>query len=127
MISLDANVVLRFLLNDVPSQTAAARALFSRPAIYVSDVVISEVAFVLEKGMKFERNSAALLLRTLTSLQNLTFSCHFLPEVISLFESRKSLSFVDCYAATEAKAVGGTLFTFDKKLVNQGGKNIRAA
>lgn len=126
MISLDANVVLRFLLNDIPSQTTRARTLFSKPAIYASDVVISEVAFVLEKGMKFERASVALLLRTLTSLQNLTFSCHFLPEVIALFESRKSLSFVDCYAATEAKTVGGTLFTFDKKLVNQGGKNVRA-
>ena len=127
MISLDTNVILRFLLNDVPSQTASAKVLFSRPLIYASDVVVAEVAFVLEKGMKFERASVGLLLRTLTALPNLTFNCHFLPEVITLFQSRKSLSFVDCYAATEAKIYGGTLFTFDKKLINQGGRYVHAA
>lgn len=127
MISLDTNVVLRFLLNDVPSQTARARALFSKPAVYVSDVVISEVAFVLERAMRFDRPYIGSLLKALMALPNLTVGSHFWLEAISLFESKKSLSFVDCYAATEAKVFGGTLYTFDRKLLNQGGKHIRAA
>jgi predicted nucleic-acid-binding protein len=127
MISLDANIILRFLLNDVPSQTARAKILLSKPAIYVSDVVFSEVAFVLEKGMKFERAYIGLLLRTLTALPNLTHNNVVLPEAIMLFETRKSLSFVDCYVSIEAKTFGVTLYTFDKKLLNQGGRHIQAA
>lgn len=127
MISLDTNVILRFLLNDVPSQTARAKILFSRPAIYISDVVLSEVTFVLEKAIKFDRAYVVLLLRTLTALPHLTYNSHVLPEVMTLFETRKSLSFVDCYAAVEAKVFGVKLYTFDRKLVNQGGPHVEAA
>lgn len=127
MISLDANVILRFLLNDIPSQTARAKAVLTKPQLYVSDVVVSEIAFVLEKVMKFDRNYVCLLLKTLTALPSLTFNSHVLPEVIDLFETRKSLSFVDCYAATEAKIFGTKLYTFDKKLINQGGEHVEAA
>jgi predicted nucleic acid-binding protein len=124
MISLDANVILRFLLNDVPAQTAQAKALLSKPRIYVSDVVMSEVAFVLEKAMKFERAYVALLLSSLTALPHLAFTSHFMSDVIALFESKKNLSFVDCYAATEAKVFDSKLYTFDKKLRNQGGSHV---
>jgi uncharacterized protein len=127
MISLDTNVVLRFLLNDVPTQTARAKALFSKPAIYVSDVVISEVAFVLEKAMMFDRANIGLMLKTLMALPNLTHNDLVLPEVITLFEARKSLSFVDCYATVEAKVFSAKLYTFDKKLINQGGAHVQAA
>jgi predicted nucleic-acid-binding protein len=107
MISLDANIILRFLLNDVPSQTARAKILFSKPSIYVSDVVVSKVVFVLEKVMKFERAYISLLLRTLTALPNLIHNNIVLPEAIALFETRKKLFFVDCYASIEAKKFGG--------------------
>jgi len=126
MISLDANVILRFLLNDVPSQTAKARTLMTRPAVYVSDVVISEVAFVLEKAMKFDRESVALLLKTLTALPNLNHNSHVLAETISLFGARKRLSFVDCYAAAESNLFGTNLYTFDKKLISHGGPHVLA-
>ena len=125
MISLDTNIILRFLLNDVPTQTAKARSLLSKPVIYVSDVVVSEVAFVLEKAMSFERAYVSLLLKTLTALPNLTHNSHVLTGVLELFEKKRSLSFVDCYAAIEAQVFGSELYTFDKKLLNQGGAYVR--
>lgn len=126
MISLDANVILRFLLNDVPTQTAKAKILLSKPAIYVSDVVVSEVAFVLEKAMRFDRVYVGLLLKTLIALPNLTHNIRVLPDAITLFETKKSLSFVDCYAAIEAKIFGVKLYTFDRKLLTQGGAHVMA-
>ena len=126
MISVDANVILRFLLNDVPSQTLRARRILIKPTVYVSDVVISEVAFVLERAMKFDRLYAILLLRTLIALPNLTHNDHILPDVLTLLEQKPALSFVDCYAATEAKIFGTKLYTFDKKLINQGGAHVQA-
>ena len=124
MNSLDTNLLLRFLLNDVPSQAARAKKAFSKPTIYISDVVVSEVAFVLEKALSFDRIYSALLLKTLISLPNLLYNDYFMPDVIALYEKRKSLSFVDCYAAVEAGKLGAILYTFDKKLVNQGGSHV---
>jgi len=126
MISVDANIILRFLLNDVPAQTLSARRVLTKPAVYVSDVVVSEVAFVLERAMKFDRSYTALLLRTLIALPNLAHNSHILPDVLSLFEQRVSLSFVDCYASIESKIFGTNLYTFDRKLINQGGPHVLA-
>src|SRR6185312_12210431 len=45
---LDANVVLRYLLNDVPELAEqAARIIDSNAALLVTDVVIVEAAYVL--------------------------------------------------------------------------------
>src|SRR5438552_14570123 len=92
MNSLDTNVVLRFLLNDEPSKTAVARRLLSRPPIYVSDVVFTEAAFVLEKAIEMDRAAVAMLLRTLLAVPGLIYNDLVLPDVIDLFESRKKLS-----------------------------------
>lgn len=124
MKSLDTSVVLRFLLNDVPAQTARARTLLSKPDIYVTDVVVSEAAFVLERAIGFERSHTAILLRTLIAVPGLIYNDYLLPEVIELFEGHRKLSFIDCYATAEAKINGANLFTFDRKLINQGGQHV---
>jgi len=125
MKSLDTNIVLRFLLHDVPTQDAKVRQLFSKPPLYVSDVVVAETAFVLEKWSEFDRNETASLLRTLLAVPGLSFNDKILPEAIELFQSRKSLSFVDSYAAVEARIFGINLITFDMKLLNQGGSHAK--
>ncbi|MBK9214536.1 MAG: PIN domain-containing protein [Chloracidobacterium sp.] len=124
MNSLDTSVVLRFLLNDVPVQTAKARVLLSKPKTYVTDAVVSEAAFVLERGMGFERSHTAILLRTLIAVPGLNYNEYLLPEVIELFEGHRKLSFIDCYAAVEARLSGASLYTFDRKLLHQGGQHV---
>lgn len=126
MNSLDTNVVLRFLLNDIPMQTAKARRLISNSPVYVSDVVVTETVYVLEQSLEYERSFISRLLRMFLGLPGVSYNDHLLPGVISLFEERPSLSFVDCYAATEAKVFGTKLYTFDKKLINQGGSHVLA-
>jgi len=127
VISIDTNIALRFLLDDVPAQTGRARRVFAKPVLYISDVVIAEIAFVIERGMKFDREYVCLMLRTLIALPNLNHNDLILSAAIDLFEKRRSLSFVDCYAATEAKIYRTRLFTFDRKLINQGGSQVVAA
>lgn len=124
MNSIDTNVILRFLLNDVPAQTTKAKQILSSPPIYVSDVVFTEAVFVLENSLAYSRKSVASLLRVLLSVPGLVYSDHLLPEVLTMYETKGSLSFVDCYAATEADKFGVKLFTFDKKLRNQGGAHV---
>lgn len=124
MKSFDTNIVLRFLLNDIPSQSEKVRRLFASPPFYVSDVVISEAVFVLENSMEFDRRTIAHLLRGLIAIPGLECRDHLLPQVVDLYEQKRSLSFVDCYSAVEAGVFGAKLYTFDKKLINQGGPHV---
>lgn len=124
MKSLDTSVILRFLLNDVSSQTAKARNLISDPPVYVSDVVVTETVFVLERSLGYERAFIAEMLRMFLGLPGVMHNDHFLPEVLDLYERKKSLSFVDCYSAIEAKTFDTNLYTFDKKLLHQGGAHV---
>ena len=123
MKSLDTNIVLRFLLNDVPSQTAKAKTLLSRSPTYVSDVVVTEAVFVMESFFGLDRTSIAHLIRMLMAVPGL-ISSFFLQDVIDLYLARPALSWVDCYAAIEAKISGNSLYTFDKKLRTQGGSHV---
>ena len=126
MSSVDTNIVLRFLLNDVPAQTSRSKKLLSSSPVYVSDVVVTETVYVLEQTLKYDRSFISSLLRMFLDLPGVSHNDHILPDVFSLFEQKPSLSFVDCYAATEAKIFGTKLYTFDKKLINQGGAHVQA-
>ncbi|HQU94176.1 MAG TPA: PIN domain-containing protein [Pyrinomonadaceae bacterium] len=124
MNSVDTNVILRFLLNDVPAQTTKAKQILSSPPVYVSDVVFTEAVFVLENSLGYDRRSVVSLLRVLLTVPGLVYSDHLLSDVLTMYENKRSLSFVDCYASTEAGKFGVKLFTFDKKLQNQGGAHV---
>jgi predicted nucleic-acid-binding protein len=126
MNSLNTNIVLRFLLNDIPSQSSRAKLVFSNPPFYVSDVVVAETVYVLEKSLGYARNYVASLIRVLIAVPGLTYSDHLMANVIDMYESKKSLSFVDCFAAVEAQTFGSKLYTFDKDLIKHGGTHVHA-
>jgi|SRR6188474_335664 len=123
---LDTNVILRFLLNDIPSQSQKAKRVLLSPPVYISDVVVAEAVYVLEKSRGYSRKHVASLIRVLMAIPGIVYSDHLLPKVIDAYENKKSLSFVDCYASIEAEIFGSNLYTFDKKLLNQGGSHVLA-
>lgn len=110
----------------MPEQTKIATRLISTSPVYVSDVVITETVYVLEHTLKHDRRFICGVLRMFLDLQSVFYNDHFLPNVFKLFEKKPSLSFVDCYAAMEAQVFGTKLYTFDKKLINQGGSHVLA-
>lgn len=124
MISLDTNVVLRFLLDDVPEQTIKAKNIISKNKVYVTDVVVVEIIYVLEKVMLLPRKDITKLLTDFLGFSNVVHNPYFLVESIELYEHSPSLSIVDCYVAEEAKAYKNKLVTFDKRLSTQAGKHI---
>ena len=125
MNSLDTNVVLRYFLNDIPEQAIKARKIIVNSSCYVTDVVLTETVFVLERVIGMERSDIVTLIKTFLSLPNLIYNDYFLDQTIDLYGAKKALSFVDCYAATEAKMYGNSLVTFDKPLTNYGGEHVR--
>ena len=124
MNSLDTNVVLRYLLNDIPEQSLKSKAVITDSPCYVTDVVAAEIIFVLERVIEMERSDIVLLVKTFLSLPNLIFNDYFLDQAIDLYDKKKKLSIVDCYAATEARVYSNSLLTFDKELVKNGGSHV---
>ncbi len=125
MNSLDTNIVLRYLLNDIPEQSLKSKSVINSSASYVTDVVAAEIIFVLERVIGMERPDIVMLFKAFLSLPNLVYNDYFLDQAIDLYGAKKNLSVVDCYAATEAKVYSNSLITFDKELVRQGGDHVR--
>lgn len=124
MTSLDTNVVLRFLLDDVPEQTEKAAKIIGKDKVYLTDVIIVEVVYVLEKVIGLSRQNITKLVTGFLGFANVVHNPYFLLNTINLYEHHSSLSIVDCYAAAEAEAYNNKLVTFDKRLVTQGGKHV---
>ena len=124
MTSLDTNVVVRFLLRDIPDQAVKAIRLLDGTPCYLTDVVITEVIFVLEKIYASTRDDIGATIKGLIARQNLICNRDLITDVVDLYMRRSSLSIVDCYAAIEAKVSGNDLATFDKSLLKHGGDHV---
>jgi predicted nucleic-acid-binding protein len=117
--SLDTNVVLRLVLNDVPQQSARASEYVSRTSCYLTDVVISECVFVLEKVYKLDRNFINDSMSLLLELRTLSFNKSLIEKTFDLYVSRRTLSFADCYSVVEAIINSNELATFDRAILKK--------
>lgn len=124
MNSLDTNVVLRFILGDVPDQTLRAQNLITASACYVTDVVVAETVFVLEKFYDLPRHDIVFGIKKFLALPNIIYNSEVIDEAIGMFEITSKLSIVDCYSSVEAEKSDAMLNTFDKELIKFGGKHV---
>lgn len=115
-ISLDTNVVVRLVVDDVAAHTEAATKLLARRKCYVSDVVVAEAVYTLQRIYGLERNEITRMLLYIFRTSEVLYNSRLLDSVFDLYERRTALSFVDCYAAIEAGFRENELATFDKKL-----------
>jgi len=125
MNSLDANVILRYVLNDLSAQSQKASRVITLSQCYISDVILTEVVYVLEKLYGYGRSDIAVLLKRLISLQTVMCNDGLLNNSIDLYTRKLQLSFSDCYAAVEAALSGEALLSFDKDLIKHGGNHVR--
>lgn len=111
---IDANVILRYLLDDNTEMSAQARQVIEEDGAFTTPEVLAEVVYVLKGVYKIEREEiAASLLATLTQVR----VEH--PEVcrraLGVFSAR-SLDFVDCILIARHQMLGDEVFSFDRKL-----------
>ena len=124
----DANVFLRFLINDVPEQANKAAELLRRAKskeikVVVPQIVIFEIQFALEKFYKFPKEQIVdkigpILSSPYIEIQDTrTFqdALVFYSNKQS-FSSNKNLDFVDCFLLCSLQNKNAKLFTFDQKL-----------
>lgn len=120
--SLDANVLLRLLLNDVPAQNKAATKLLQSAVgqFAVADTAVIEVVFVLERHYEFTRAQIAEAIEGLMSLPEINCNRGLFTTALPLFTKHPALSFEDCCLAKYAELNDAKpLWTFDQKLANQ--------
>ncbi len=121
--SLDTNVILRLLLDDVPEQNAAVVELIdgqSENQLAVADVALVEVVFVLERYYGIGRAEISGMIEGVMSLVQINCNRTLLAKALPLFVQNPSLSFEDCCLAVYAELNDATpLWTFDKDLAKR--------
>ncbi len=119
--SLDANVLLRLLLRDVPKQhRAAANLLTTGGQFAVADAACMEVIFVLGRAYELNRAQQKEAVMGLLSQPQILGNADLFATAFELYEAHPKLSFEDCYLVSHADVVGSRpLWTFDKKLALQ--------
>lgn len=119
--TIDTNVLLRFLLKDVPKQAEVARKKFqeakqTKTQLSVSQIVIFEVVFALTRVYKFDKSDIVEAIKSLLGAEFLKIQDRevFGP-ALSLF-TKRNISLADCFIVAFSKFNKAPLFTFDKDL-----------
>ncbi len=127
MIALDTNVLVRFLVEDDKAQTAAAVALVKRAVaadegLFVTDIVLCEVVWVLRYSYEVPRLEIVHALEQLVHARHLAFATpDVLARALAAFSSGKG-DFADYLIREHAIAAGcDAVATFDRALLRERG------
>jgi predicted nucleic-acid-binding protein len=127
MIAVDTNVLVRFIVRDDARQSGRARRLFERlqsdgEQAYVSDVVLCELVWVLERSYRVTRPEIAAVLARLIRARSLLFdSTERLARAIERHRIGKG-DFADYLVSEHAAARDCEhVVTFDRALLREAG------
>ena len=129
MTALDTNVLIRYLVEDVPEQAEAARVLIDgltpdEPGFICREVVL-EVAWVLERSYRFTRPPIADTLMALTASDTLVVE-HSDDVAAAAYRFRQGgVGFSDLMILRAAERTDSTpLQTFDHRLARMQGAQL---
>lgn len=112
--------MLSLVLSGREPQAARVIEKLNKLECHVSDLVVSEIEFILSKACKLPRAIVAENLLTLVNLDNISCNRNLFNKVIPVYKERPALSFVDISIAIQSGLNNTTpLYTFDRKLANQ--------
>ncbi|GHT69502.1 hypothetical protein FACS1894110_19090 [Spirochaetia bacterium] len=121
---LDANVVLRFLVGDIPGMAIKAAAVIADTDCTVPVEVVAEVAYNLRRKYGHTRELVAEKIKNFCLLkENLVLESNIVRFACNLYAS-SNLDFVDCLLDGYAKIKGNPVFTFDGDLKKQLGAKV---
>lgn len=118
--SLDANIIMRLILGDVPHQCEKILDLFMRRGYtyHISDLAITETVYNLQKS--YSRPDIIKALQKILELPNINANFNLFQQVFPMYLEHPNLSFNDCclsvYAALNESE---PLWTFDRDLAKQ--------
>jgi len=120
---IDTNVILRFLVGDVPHQQEEARKIFSEAQkgtfkIHIKPLIIAEACFVLESFYKKSRDDISDAFEVFLAQKWLIVEDR--NAMLSLWSHyRRGFHFVDSYILAWCTVKNAQLLTFDKDLLRE--------
>ena len=127
MIGVDTNVLVRVLVDDAQAkeQCRKARALLSsQKMIFVSQVVLVECVWVMQRSYGVGKNKTIAVLKALLSNQAVSLEGKALVKnAVQLYEEN-SVDFADALIWSANHKKGSLLYTFDRKLAKLKGIEI---
>jgi len=116
--AIDTNVVLRWLMEDDPTQTADAQSAFAQP-VWISLTVLIETAWVLRSRYRFSAADAADLLSRVVEVQQVAVAD---PELVewAIGRLRVGADFADMAHLVAARRMEAFV-TFDRSIVKAAG------
>lgn len=113
---LDANVLVRHLTGDPPEQAErATRFLRDADELLLPDLILAEVAYVLESFYETPRAQVAATLRAVLAFPAIrVIDADLLQRAIELYDLLR-LDFADAYLVASAERTGiGVVVSFDR-------------
>ena len=113
---VDANIVLRYLLNDTKDLADKATEILENNVVFIPNEVMAEIVYVLEKVYNVERKEIYSSLIELLEYKNIEVSDFSLINEALVVYSERKLDFVDTLLYAYNKIANHEIYTFDKKL-----------
>ena len=114
MIRVDANYILRYLLNDNPEMANIAEQLFLNEQVFIANEILAEVVYVLLGVYEISKIEVVDKLISLINTETIfTDNEPIIIEALTIFKNQ-SLDFVDCLLCSYSQI--DEIKTFDKKL-----------
>ena len=112
---LDANMILRYLLNDNTEMAEKAESYINSGDVSVIIEVIAEVVYVLKGVYSLERDE---IVDTIKKFLDLVYCQEHEVLILALDTyGERNLDFVDCVLYSYHRLKGVEIATFDKKLL----------
>ena len=113
MISVDTNIIVRFLTHDDDKQYKKAFKIFNSSEIFIADTVILETEWVLRFAYEFKPEDICNAFISLFGLKNINLSnATFTSQAIEWY--KMGMDFSDAMHLTQCQQYE-KLYTFDKK------------
>lgn len=121
---VDTNLVIRYLTNDEPSLAErAARVIDSDSPVYLTDVVIAEIGYVLTSIYDMQRTVVIDHLIALLQKRNIRtfgFDKNLALQALILCRPSHRVSFADAMLWASARSANGAIYTFDRNFPENG-------
>jgi predicted nucleic-acid-binding protein len=132
VIGLDTNVLIRYLRQDDPTQSAVVNALFETALSttqigFISIVTIAEIVWLLRSRYRVKREEITWILDVLLSDDRLLLQCAHEVRLAQKQYEASSADFPDLLIAVLGRNAGcSTTVTFDAKASRQQGMSLLA-
>lgn len=114
---LDANLIIRYLVEDDKTKTEAVEKLLkSNEKLILTDVTVSEIIWVLSSYYETPKEEIAEKIETLLLLRRIKASKRILLQALSFYK-KLNIDWVDAYLSSLAiKKKIGKIYSYDKDL-----------